>query len=94
MRTRAGYAEPTEWAEWAIYALVQCGACWAWLQVVPDKRFKSAALCRALLEVWLGERAVIPDARASFAQGVAQLIETDETARAEWKPGGRGTDKP
>ena len=66
----------------------------AWPQVVPDKRFKSAALSRALLEVWLGERAVIPDARAAFAEGVARLVDADETARAEWKPGGRGTNKP
>jgi hypothetical protein len=70
--------------------LGQSGMCVA--QVTPDKTFQSVGLCRALYEVWLGEAAAIPDARASFAAGVAQLIETDEMQRGEWKPGGRGTD--
>ena len=62
------------------------------LQVVPDKTFNSMSLCRALFEVWLGEASVIPDVRHSMAAGVAQLTESDEVARGEWKPGGRGTD--
>jgi hypothetical protein len=61
------------------------------VQAVPSKQIVSAALCRALFEVWLGENAVVPDARTSFAAGVAQLVEADEVARAQWKPGGRGT---
>jgi hypothetical protein len=64
------------------------------MQVVPDKRIVSPALCRALYEVWLGENAVVPDARTSFAAGVAQLIEADTIARSQWKPGGRGTQNP
>jgi hypothetical protein len=64
------------------------------MQVVPSKQIVSAALCRALFEVWLGENAVVPDARTSFAAGVAQLVEADKVARAQWKPGGRGTQNP
>lgn len=64
------------------------------LQVLPDKEISSASLCRALFEVWMGDNAVIPEAKASFSRGIQSLMDSDKQERDEFKPGGRGTDLP
>ena len=57
------------------------------LQVKPSLRIQSATLCRALLEVYLGNAAVIPEARAAWAKGAQVLMQNEEERRSSRKGG-------
>lgn len=50
---------------------------------------KSASLCRALFETFLGESSVVPEARAVWAAGARQLLASDEVRR-DTRRGGSG----
>ncbi|KAK9865812.1 hypothetical protein WJX84_006743 [Apatococcus fuscideae] len=56
-------------------------------QARPSLRIESATLCRALLEVYLGGAAVIPDAREAWAKGARALMESEEDRRSDRKGG-------
>ena len=58
------------------------------VQAKPDLQVESAGLCRALFETYLGDSSVVPDAKATWAQTVQQLLQDDKAARAE--KGGAG----
>eukprot|EP00191_Tetraselmis_sp_GSL018_P003071 CAMPEP_0177600390 /NCGR_PEP_ID=MMETSP0419_2-20121207/13595_1 /TAXON_ID=582737 /ORGANISM="Tetraselmis sp., Strain GSL018" /LENGTH=292 /DNA_ID=CAMNT_0019093375 /DNA_START=77 /DNA_END=955 /DNA_ORIENTATION=- len=60
-----------------------------WLGGVPDKVIESPGLCRALLEVWLGENSVTPGAKPVFAAGARALLES-ENIRRDSRKGGSG----
>lgn len=50
---------------------------------------KSASLCRALFETFLGESSVVPEARAVWAAGARQLLASDDVRR-DTRRGGSG----
>ena len=60
-----------------------------WLSGVPEKNIESSSLCRALLEVWLGESGVVPGSKPVFAAGAKALLES-ENIRRETRKGGTG----
>lgn len=60
-----------------------------WLSGLPEKSIESPPLCRALLEVWLGENAVVPNAKPVFANGARALLES-ENIRRQTRKGGSG----
>ena len=57
-------------------------------QATPDLRIESAGMCRALFEVYMGSKPVIPEAKAEWARGARALLETEEVRRATRKSGG------
>lgn len=57
-------------------------------QVKPDLTIESPGLCRALFEVYMGSSAVVPDAKAAWAEGARKLVDSDETRRSSRKGGG------
>jgi len=68
-------------------ACEETGAAVNWLGGVPDKSIESPALARALLEVWLGENSVVPNAKPTFAAGAKALLESDNIRRQTRKGG-------
>lgn len=50
-------------------------------------RIESPALARALFELFLGDDSVVPDARAVFASGARELVDSDAVTRAARKQG-------
>lgn len=60
-----------------------------WANMVADLSIPSASLCRALFEVFLGEKSVIPDARKEWATGARALLESDRVRR-DTRKGGSG----
>jgi hypothetical protein len=60
-----------------------------WSNMVGDLSIGSPSLCRALFEVFLGEKSVIPDARKEFANGARALLESDKVRR-DTRKGGTG----
>lgn len=57
--------------------------------VVPDLCIDSAGLSRALFETYLGSQSIVPDGRATWAEGAKKLIESDKIRR-QTRPGGSG----
>mmetsp|Transcript_14991 Transcript_14991/g.45250 ORF Transcript_14991/g.45250 Transcript_14991/m.45250 type:complete len:289 (+) Transcript_14991:163-1029(+) len=53
----------------------------------PDERFQSSALGRALFDLYLGEKAIIPELISRVAEGCKQLIARDEEKRGTKKDG-------
>ena len=53
----------------------------------PSISIESPGLCRALFEVYLGEAAVSPDARAAWARGARALLATESVKRDTRKGG-------
>ncbi|KAL4515633.1 hypothetical protein Ndes2437B_g07062 [Nannochloris sp. 'desiccata'] len=60
-----------------------------WSNMVGDLSIGSPSLCRALFEVFLGEKSVIPDAKKEFANGARALLESDKVRR-DTRKGGTG----
>ena len=58
-----------------------------WLSGVPEKSIDNNSLCRALLEVWLGESDSVPGSKPVFAAGARALLES-ENIRRETRKGG------
>ncbi len=63
------------------------GHFWGRVQVQPDERFESPSLGRALFEIYLGEKPVIPDAVGRWAEGTKQLLESENERRSSRKGG-------
>ena len=59
----------------------------AHLQAEPDLRIDSPGMCRALFEVYLGGSTVVPEAKATWAKGARQLLDSEEVRRASRKGG-------
>ena len=59
------------------------------LQAEPDLRIDSPGMCRALFEVYLGGSTVVPEAKAAWAKGARQLLDSEEVRRAS-RRGGSG----
>lgn len=53
----------------------------------PDERFESPSLGRALFEIYLGEKPVIPDAVGRWAEGAKQLLDSENERRSSRKGG-------
>jgi hypothetical protein len=68
-------------------ACEQTGPAVNWLGGVPEKSIESPALSRALLEVWLGENSVVPNAKPVFAAGAKALLESENIRRQTRKGG-------
>ena len=60
-----------------------------WSTMVADLSIGSPSLCRALFEIFLGEKSVIPEARKEFANGARALLESDKVRR-DTRKGGTG----
>ena len=58
------------------------------MQVKPDLTIESVGLCRALFEVYSGGSSVVPEAKAAWAEGARQLIDSDAERRSQRKAGG------
>ncbi len=54
-------------------------------QAKPELRIRSAALCRALFEIFLGEAPAVPEARDAWVKGTKSLLESDTVKRATRK---------
>ena len=57
------------------------------LQVQPDARFESPSLCRALFEIYLGEKPIIPDTIGRWAEGTKKLLDSENERRSSRKGG-------
>lgn len=55
--------------------------------VQPDARFESPSLCRALFEIYMGEKPVIPDAIGRWAEGTRNLLDSENERRSSRKGG-------
>lgn len=60
-----------------------------WLSGVPEQSWANPALCRALLEAWLGEKTLVPACTPVFAAGAKALLES-ENIRRQTRKGGSG----
>jgi hypothetical protein len=61
----------------------------SWAAETPGLSIPSPSLARALFEVFLGEKSVVPDARKEFANGARALLES-EKVRRDTRKGGSG----
>jgi hypothetical protein len=55
-------------------------------KVAPGLRVSSAGMCRALFEVYLGDSAVVPEAKAAWAGGAKALLDSENVKRDTRKP--------
>lgn len=55
--------------------------------VQPDARFESPSLCRALFEIFLGEKPIIPDAIGRWAEGTKKLLDSENDRRSTRRGG-------
>ena len=60
-----------------------------WSAVNSDLSISSPSMCRALFEVFLGEKSVIPDAKKEWANGAKALLDS-EKVRRDTRRGGSG----
>ncbi len=56
-------------------------------QAQPELRIRSATLCRALFELFLGGSPVVPDARAAWVKGAKLLLDSENVKRESRKAG-------
>lgn len=56
-------------------------------QAQPELRIRSATLCRALFELFLGGSPVVPDARADWVKGAKLLLDSENVKRESRKAG-------
>ena len=54
-------------------------------QAKPELRIRSAALCRALFEIFLGESPAVPDARDAWVKGAKSLLDSETVKRSTRK---------
>jgi hypothetical protein len=55
----------------------------------PDLSIPSAGLCRALFEIYLGTKSLVPDAKKEWAKGAKELLDSDKVRR-DTRKGGSG----
>jgi hypothetical protein len=67
--------------------LLYSGKLFVPLQVQPDARFESPSLCRALFEIFLGEKPIIPDAIGRWAEGTKKLLDSENDRRSTRRGG-------
>jgi hypothetical protein len=55
-------------------------------QVQPGLRINSPGMCRAMFEVYLGEKAVVPEAKPAWVVGAKALLDSEQVKRDTRKP--------
>lgn len=53
------------------------------VQVKPELRIRSVAMCRAMFELFVGSAPVVPDARTAWVAGAKALLESENVKRAK-----------